>query len=141
MISIGEAVQPVVDHVHRVIAWREAMAALDPQKPVRDVPGRRWENLLRDCGWFLADDPGWAALALELGWTPVQLLGANRRKPFARIDQCGLLWLINAARIEDLGEGHCVLVSATGARSTYRVREVDLDEVCLPWEIQPSAIE
>jgi hypothetical protein len=134
MISIGQAVQPVVDHVHRVIAWREAIAALDPGKPPPGMPAARWRNFLADCGMFFADDPGWGELALECGWSDFQLLGANRRKPYARIDQCGLLWLVNRARIEDLGESHCVLVSVTGARSTYRVRAAPPDEVCLPWE-------
>jgi hypothetical protein len=135
MISIAEAAAPVIDHVHRVIAWREAFRKLRPGEPPRTVPLWRWRNFLWDCSAFVADDPGWGLLALDFGWTAHQLLGANRTKPYARIDQCGLLWLVNRARIEDLGESHCVLITATGARSTYRARSAPPDEVCLPWEL------
>jgi hypothetical protein len=135
MISIAEAAAPVIDHVHRVAAWRQALAGLDPLKPVRDVPLRRWQNLLRDCRWFLDPDPGWTELALDFGWTEYELFAANRSKPHARLDQCGLLWLVNRARIEEIGESFCVLVTATGARSTYRMRTSPPDEVCLPWEL------
>jgi hypothetical protein len=135
MISIAEAAAPVIDHLRRMLELRERLAELDSGRPPRDVPPRRWRTLIADSRRFFADDPGWGLLALDFGWSPHQLLGANRVKPHARIDQCGLLWLINAARIEELGESHCALVMATGVRSTYRVRPVVLDETCLPWEL------
>jgi hypothetical protein len=62
-------------------------------------------------------------------------LGANRAKPYARVDQQGLLWLVNRARIDELDETSCVLVTGTGARNTYRVRPLLRDEIALPWEL------
>jgi hypothetical protein len=135
MISIAEAAAPVIDHVHRVVAWREAFRQLKPGEPPRDVPVGRWRNFLWDCSAFIAVEPGWTELALDFGWTELQLFGANRTKPYARLDQCGLLWLVNRARIEEIGESFCVLITATGARSTYRARTAPQDEVCLPWEL------
>jgi hypothetical protein len=135
MISIGEAAANVVDHVRRVLELRERLARLDPGRPPCDVPPARWRTLLDDSRRFFAEDPGWALLALDFGWAPFQLLGANRTKPYARLDQCGLLWLVNAARIEELGETSCALVTATGARSTYLARPVVLAETCFPWEL------
>jgi hypothetical protein len=133
VISIGQAAAAVVDHVRRVIELREAIAGL-PDQPPRDVPAGRWRNILEDSRKFLADDPGWALLALDLGWDPLHLLGANSVKPYARVDQQGLLWLVNRARIAELDEASCVMITATGARTTYRVRRLDHDGICLPWE-------
>jgi hypothetical protein len=133
MISIGQAAQNVVDHLARILELRDCIARL-PAEPPRDVPPARWRILLDDSRRFFADDPGWGLLALDCGWEPYQLLGANRTKPFARIDQQGLLWLVGKSELEDLGLGYCVLRTRTGSRSTYRTRPLPLDEICLPWE-------
>jgi hypothetical protein len=134
MISIGEAAAAVVDHLQRVLELRERLAGLPPLPPC-DIPPARWRTLQEDSRQFLADNPGWALLALDLGWDPLQLLGANRVKPFARVDQMGLLWLVNRARVDELDETSCVLITPTGARTTYRARPLLLDEVALPWEL------
>jgi hypothetical protein len=134
MISIGQAAAAVVDHVRRVIELREAIAGL-PAVPPRDVPTARWRSLLDDSRRFLTDDPGWALLALDLGWDPLHLLGANSVKPYARVDQQGLLWLVNRARIAELDEASCVMITATGARTTYRTRRLVPGDICLPWEL------
>lgn len=135
MIPIGQAGAAVVDNLRRVLELRQAIAGLPPAPP-RDVPAARWRCLLEDSRRFLADDPGWALLALDLGWTPAQLWGANAIKPYARVDQQGLLWLINRARIDDLGDGYCVLLNGTGTRTIYRARRPALDEISLPWELK-----
>jgi len=41
----------------------------------------------RDIGCFL--DGGWAEKATVLGWGPLDLLGCDRERPFARIDYAG----------------------------------------------------
>ena len=104
MISIGQAAAAVVDHLRAVLELRERIAALKGTPPPLDVMPARWRTLQQDSRRFFADDPGWALLALDLGWDAWQLLGANRVKPFARIDQQGLLWLVNRARVDELDE-------------------------------------
>ena len=137
MISIAEAVAPVIDNLRRVLELRERMVGLDRGAVPAGMPVRRWHNLLDDSATFFADDPGWGLLALDLGWSPRQLLGANRIKPYARIDQQGLLWLVAANHIEYLDEAGCVLITRSNSTLTYRVRPQPLDEICLPWEFTP----
>jgi hypothetical protein len=42
---------------------------------------------------------GWAAKALRLGWSALDLFGCHERVPFARINRQGLLWLLNDRRL------------------------------------------
>jgi hypothetical protein len=134
MISIAEAAAPVIDNLRRVVELRELIEALDRGAGPAGMPVRRWHNLLDDSAMFFADDPGWGLLALDLGWTPRQLLGANRTKPYARIDQQGLLWLVAGNHIEYLDEAGCVLITRSNSFLTYRARPHPLEEICMPWE-------
>ncbi len=70
-------------------SWAEALARLDPARPACDIPLGRWLRFIDDCGRFL--DDGWAACAERLGWTPLDLFGCDRAKPFSRINRAGLL--------------------------------------------------
>jgi hypothetical protein len=74
-------------------AWAEGYARLHPDHPPGDVPLRRWQTFVDDCGRFL--DGGWANRVAALGWGPLDLFGCDRERPFARIDHAGLLWLVN----------------------------------------------
>jgi hypothetical protein len=133
MIPIGEAAAAVVDHAATICEVRQRFAALDQHNAPLDVPLVRWRQMLRDSREFI--DQQLAFLALEYHWTVPQLWGANAVKPYARIDQQGLLWLVNGSTIDDLGAGYCVLLNGTGTRTTYRVRTVPLDDTVLPWEL------
>ena len=53
---------------------------------------KRWLQFIDDCGRFI--DDGWAPCAEALGWTPLDLFGCDRAKPFSRINRAGLLWLL-----------------------------------------------
>jgi hypothetical protein len=66
-------------------------------RPPDDMPQRRWLRLIDDCAAFL--DGGWPAKAAALGWGPAELFGCDRDRPFARVDQQGLLWLLNGRRL------------------------------------------
>ena len=74
-------------------SWAEALARLDPSKPPNDVPPKRWLRFVDDCGRFL--DAGWAERAAALGWGPFELFGCDRKRPFARVDNMGLVWFLN----------------------------------------------
>ncbi|MGA8755663.1 MAG: hypothetical protein WB611_04925 [Stellaceae bacterium] len=84
--------------------WAEGFARLDPDHPPGDVPLRRWQTFVDDFSRFL--DDGWAEKAVALGWGPLDLFGADRDKPFARIDQSGLIWLLHGDRLI-AGREHC----------------------------------
>ena len=113
-------------------AWAEALARLDLSKPPGEVPEKRWQRFIDDCGRFL--DAGWADKAVALGWGPLDLFGADRERPFARIDHMGLLWLCKGGTIIELYRDRAVLKTQSGTRQTYRRRPVEVGRVVLAWD-------
>ncbi len=113
-------------------AWAEGFARLDPGRPPADVPPRRWQTFVDDVGLFLDGD--FASVASALGWGPYDLFGADRDRPFARIDQAGLLWLLNGDRLEKLSENTATIQTRTGARQIWRLKPAAPGRV-LAWEL------
>jgi hypothetical protein len=113
-------------------AWAEGFARLHPNRPPADVPPRRWLRFLDDVGLFL--DSPFGAIAVALGWGPYDLFGCDRDRPFARIDQAGLIWLLNRDRLVALTENTATIETRTGARQTYRRKPSEPGRV-LPWEL------
>jgi hypothetical protein len=114
--------------------WAEGFARLDPNRPPGDVPLKRWQRLVDDVGRFL--DSPFSTVAAALGWGPLDLFGCNRDRPFARIDQAGLLWLLNGDRLLALTEHTATIETRTGARQTYRRKPSEPGRV-LAWELAP----
>jgi hypothetical protein len=114
------------------IAWAEGLARLDPDRPPGDVPTRRWLTFIDDIGQFL--DSPFCAIATALGWRPLDLFGCDRDRPFARIDQAGLLWLLNGDRLLALTENTAAIQTRTGAGQTYHRKPSDPGRV-LAWEL------
>jgi hypothetical protein len=112
--------------------WAEGSARLDPDRPPSDVPVKRWQRFVDDVGLFL--DSPFCAVAAALGWGPHDLFGCDRDRPYARIDQAGLLWLLNGNRLVALSENTATIESRTGTRQTYRRRPSQLGQV-LAWEL------
>ncbi len=98
--------------------WADGFARLDPDRPPGDVPPQRWLRFVNDVGRFL--DSGFAMQAAALGWEPLDLFGCDRDRPFARIDQAGLLWQLNGNRLVALTADAAVIDTRSGARQTYR---------------------
>jgi len=111
--------------------WAEGFARLDPDRPPGDVPLRRWQRFVDDVGHFL--DGPFCAVAAALGWGPADLFGCHRDKPFARIDQAGLLWLLNGDRLVALSENTATIETRAGARQTSRRKPGEPGRV-LAWE-------
>ncbi len=123
----------IVEHDGKIPhAWAEGFAQLDPDRPPGDVPTRRWRRFIDDIGRFLDDD--WAEKAVALGWGPHDLFGCDRDRPFARIDQAGLLWLLNGNKLVMLAENAATIETRTGARQTWR-RKPDEPGRALAWEL------
>jgi hypothetical protein len=113
-------------------AWADGYARLDPDRPPGDVPRARWRRFVDDVGLFL--DSPFCAVAEALGWSPYDLFGCDRDRPFARIDQMGLLWLLNGNRVVMLTEDAATIEIPDGIRQTYK-REAAGPGQVLVWEL------
>jgi hypothetical protein len=116
-------------------AWAEGFARLDPDRPPGDVPPTRWQRFVDDVGIFLDH---WATYAAALGWGPHDLFGCDRDRPFAGIDQAGLLWRLNGDRLLALTQNTATIETRTGARQTYRLKPAEPYRA-LVWELASSA--
>ena len=96
------------------------------------MPVQRWQQFVDDVGLFL--DGPFRAVAASLGWGPFDLFGCDRDRPFARIDKCGLLWLLNGRKLVALSENTATIETRTGARQTYRRKPNEPGRV-LAWEL------
>jgi hypothetical protein len=119
-------------------SWAEGFARLHPDRPPGDVPLGRWQTFCNDVGRFL---DSWASKAASLGWTPLELFGADRDGPFARVDCAGLLWLVHGRRLVALSQDTAVIETSTGSRLTYRRKPIPPGDVVLAWELTTSTGE
>jgi hypothetical protein len=137
--SWGEAEEEraaIIEHYGGIPrAWAKGFARLDPDRPSGDVSPKRWQLFVDDVGRFL--DSPFCAVAAALGWGPYDLFGCDRDRPFARIDQTGLLWLLNGDKLVALTENSAIIESPSGARQTYR-REPSPPGRVLVWELAPA---
>jgi hypothetical protein len=115
-------------------AWAEGFARLDPDRPPADVPLKRWQRFVDDVGLFF--DSPFCAVAAALGWGPIDLFGCDRDRPYARIDQAGLLWLLDGAKLLALTENTATIETPTGAPQTFRLKPDEPGRV-LAWELAP----
>jgi hypothetical protein len=114
-------------------AWAEALARLDATTPPGDVLPGRWRQFIDDCGAFL--DAGWGERAAALGWRALDLFGCDRERPWARIDNAGLLWLLDGRKLIALTAETATIESSTNARQTYYRAPVEKGRVVLAWEL------
>jgi hypothetical protein len=118
-------------HAGTIREWAENCARLVADRPPRDVPLRRWHQLINDIGKFV--DSGWAEKAAALGWTLVELVGVDYERPFGRLDKAGLLWLLNGKQLVAMCENTATIETTTGVRQTYH-RRSDQPGRALAWE-------
>jgi hypothetical protein len=125
---------PIVEIEFRLAqGWVEAFARLDYARPPGDVPLRRWMQLIDDIARLL--DGEFIHKAARLGWTALDLFGCDPEKPFARIDQQGLCWLLAGNRLIDLSESGAIIKTWTGARQTWNRKSREPGRV-LPWDLK-----
>jgi hypothetical protein len=113
-------------------SWAEALARLDPTSPPSDISPIRWLRFIDDCGPFL--DEGWALRAIALGWGPLELFGCNRDKPFDRISQAGLLWLLEGQKLVALTADTAAISASRGGKLTFYRRQLESGGV-LAWDL------
>jgi hypothetical protein len=97
------------------------------------MPPARWRRFVDDARWFL--DSPLCPIAATFGWGSLDLFGCDRDRPFARIDDAGLLWLLNGENLIALTEFTATIKIGTGARQTYR-RKVPQPSRVLAWELE-----
>ena len=114
-------------------AWTQGVADLLARSCPASCPAERWEALREDSYTFLQF---WAARALGLGWTALDLFGVHPATPWARFDAMGLVALLNGARVAALSDNEAVIEKPNGARLTFRRRGQVPDEACLIWELE-----
>ena len=117
-------------------SWAASLARINSGDPLRGVPPPRWRQFLEDASVFVRSS--WDKQAAALGWTPIDLVGCDRKKPFARIDRLGLIWLLNGDKVVALSTDTAVIESATSSRLTYHRRRHNVGEIVLPWELVRS---
>jgi hypothetical protein len=115
-------------------AWAEGFGRLRPDRPPGDVPARRWLRFIDDVGLFL--NSPFCVTATALGWGPYDLFGCDRDRPFARIDQLGLLWLLDGGRLLALTANTATIKTSNGSTLTYRRRVGNESSKVLAWELQ-----
>jgi hypothetical protein len=70
----------------------------------------------------------------------VRLFGCDRKRPFARVDHLGLLWLLKGGTIVELHGDRAVVQTAGGVRQVYRRRPVEVGRVVLAWELTAGLV-
>jgi hypothetical protein len=115
--------------------WSEGFARLHPDHPPPGVPPKRWLRFCDDVGLFV---DRWARYAAALGWRPLDLFGCDRDLLFDRINQVGLLWLLNGDKLIALSEHTATIETRTGVRQTYRRKPSEHGRV-LAWELGVAA--
>ncbi len=115
--------------------WRARVELLDPDHPPAHAPDRWWEDVCLGAVTFCDD---WAVQAVLMGWDAHSLFGADRARPYARTDMCGLVGFLPRKQVIAMTEDEVTLVVAwhQDARQVYR--RVDLASrpgVVLLWEL------
>jgi len=118
-------------------SWIDGVAQLDAERVPGDVPPRRWRQFIYDAARFL--DNGFAAQAAALDWDALDLFGCDRKRPYARIDSAGLIWLLNGDRLVALTELSARIETRSGATLTYYRKPGELGRT-LAWELDLKVV-
>jgi hypothetical protein len=93
---------------------------------------RRWQQFITDARRLVRN--GVLAQAAALGWDGLALFGANSAKPFDRVDQMGLVWLVGGRRVVMISADAANLEAPTGSRQTFRRKPGEPGRV-LAWKL------
>jgi hypothetical protein len=96
------------------------------------VPLKRWQCFVDDVARFL--DSPFCAVAAALGWGPLEVFGCDRDRPFARVDQAGLLCRLSGDKLVALSENTATIKTRTGARQMWRRKPGGPGQL-LAWEL------
>ncbi len=109
-------------------AWVQGVGDLMVMPPHSAWSDEKWKTLQEDALRFLRE---WAAQAHRLGWDALDLFGAHRTKPTARLDCMGLVPLLKGRPVVVITENSAAIRSVSGGTLTFRPVER-----CLIWELR-----
>jgi len=108
-----------------------------PTMPLGDFPDARWSRVRKDIDDFLTSP--FAQQAGALGWGALDLYGVDAGRPYARIDQAGLVTILNGRMIVGLNADAVILQTADGTRQTYHRKHNQRDGGrVLIWDLIPD---
>ncbi len=96
--------------------WAEGLATLNAMATPPDIPEGRWSRIIDNAARF-ADR--WGRQAIDLGWSVRDVFGCHPTRPWKRIDQAGLVWLIGDHEVVAITDDTAVLMTPCGNRQTY----------------------
>jgi hypothetical protein len=111
--------------------WIVGVASLDPESPPPAIRPEQWSAFVGAAKSFL---DSWAAKAIDLGWTDLDLFGADASRPEIAWLNSGLLWSSPNHSILDLWPDRATLRTPDGSPQTF-YRTPHLRVRTLPWEI------
>ena len=129
-ISSPEGEPPSAAHQVRS-GWAQALAVLDTQTPLQEIPVHRWAQFLDDSNHLLASD--WGPRAAALGWDGLALFGCHRDRPLMYLGSAGLVWAINGGKVIKLERDWAVIELPDGSQRVFHRRRQDPAVVTLPW--------
>ena len=104
------------------------LTALQSKCPELVEPDR-WQQAVKDADNFLAT---WGEQAQALGWTMGELFGLHPTAPLSRLDEMGLIWLLQGRSVVALTERRATILGASGANLTYRRHTKPLPGTAVP---------
>jgi hypothetical protein len=113
------------------LRWAEGYAALCSMATPPGFSAERWQRIVDATGTFIER---WAAIAIECGWSDLDIFGCDPDRPDKRFDAMGLVLLLDRCKIVGIDEQGADLVSGTGIRQRFRRRSVPVGTVSL-WEL------
>jgi hypothetical protein len=118
--------------------WQRGVSQLEVERPPKGVPQACWQKFVANAARFLAGP--FAEQAVVLGWSGPDLFGCDRDRPFARIDQLGLLWLLDDGRLLALTANTATIKRSNGSILTYRCRAGSESSKVLAWELNKASL-
>jgi hypothetical protein len=111
--------------------WAEGLAALAAMPVPSGFAPERWRRIVDAAGTFL---DRWTGVAIECGWSDLDVFGCDPVRPDARFDAMGVALLLDRAEVVGIDDEGADLVTVTGARQRYRRRPLPPDTVTL-WDL------
>ena len=111
--------------------WIAGVASLDAESPPPPVRPEQWSAFVIAAKLFL---DSWATKATDLGWTDLDVFGADSGHPEIAWLNSGLLWSSPNHSILDLRADRAILRTPNGSLQTF-YRTPHLRARALPWEI------
>jgi hypothetical protein len=97
-------------------SWTTGITRLQHMPPLPGFPGRRWDQIRRDCAQLLAD---WGDEAHRLGWSVTDLFGVHPKVPQRGYQCMGLGVILGGGTITELNETRAMIRCRSGVIQSF----------------------